>query len=143
MCNEDEVVEMVKAMTAELFREQRELVERLNAMHERIEAESQPVSKVRRKVEWMEEKERSVEQLNTMIASLQGVLEADVATGEMAAAADKTDTFAPASPKRPFRRGERRHGGLAKLLRQTFPNKILRMSTSMRAWSVSRSTDPS
>ena len=51
-------------MTEELFREKKELVQRLNAMQERIAAEIEPVAKVRRKVEWMEEKERCVELLN-------------------------------------------------------------------------------
>jgi hypothetical protein len=62
MCNTDEV-RRVKETTAELFREQRALVERLNAMNERIEAENHPVRKVLRKVKWMEEKDRSVELL--------------------------------------------------------------------------------
>jgi hypothetical protein len=57
-------MEMVKVMTEELFREKKELVQRLNAMQERIAAEIEPVAKVRRKVEWMEEKERCVELLN-------------------------------------------------------------------------------
>ncbi|KAJ1492068.1 hypothetical protein T484DRAFT_1772594 [Baffinella frigidus] len=64
----DECVEGVKEMTAELFREQRELVARLNDMQQRIEAEAHPVRKVLRKVEWMEEKERSVERLNKAAA---------------------------------------------------------------------------
>jgi hypothetical protein len=60
MCNTDECVEMVKGVTVELFREQREFVERLNAMHRRIEAEKDAVGRVRLKIEWMEEKERCV-----------------------------------------------------------------------------------
>jgi len=55
---------MVKGVTAELFREQRELVERLNAMHRRIEAEKDAIERVRRKIEWMEEKERCVEMMS-------------------------------------------------------------------------------
>ncbi|KAJ1473074.1 hypothetical protein T484DRAFT_1913647 [Baffinella frigidus] len=103
MCITDECVEMVKEMTAELFREQRELVARLNTLHERIEAERQPVSKVLRKVEWMEEKERSVEQLNKAVASLQGALEADAAIEEMAAAAiNKRALASTPSPPRAF-----------------------------------------
>ncbi|KAJ1467759.1 hypothetical protein T484DRAFT_1857721 [Baffinella frigidus] len=88
MCNTDEV-RRVKETTAELFREQRALVERLNAMNERIEAENHPARKVLRKVKWMEEKDRSVELLGKIVASLQGVLEVDAASasGEMAAAA--------------------------------------------------------
>jgi len=68
MRDTDECVEMVKELTAELFREQRELVERLNTLHRGIEDENHPVLKVRRKVEWMEEKERSIEQLNKVPA---------------------------------------------------------------------------
>jgi hypothetical protein len=59
----DGCVGMVKDMTAELFREQRELVERLNVMQRGIEKERKLVSKVLRKVEWMAEKERAVKQL--------------------------------------------------------------------------------
>ncbi|KAJ1477684.1 hypothetical protein T484DRAFT_1962746 [Baffinella frigidus] len=93
MCNTDACVGMVKEMTAELFREQRELVARLNAMQQQIEAENDPVGKVLRKLEWMEEKERSVEVLNKIVASLQEALEADVAIGEMAAAASNDASF--------------------------------------------------
>ncbi|KAJ1492067.1 hypothetical protein T484DRAFT_1772593 [Baffinella frigidus] len=99
----DECVEGVKEMTAELFREQRELVARLNDMQQRIEAETHPVRKVLRKVEWMEEKERSVERLNKAVASLQGALEADATSEEMAAAAINEGALASApSPPRAF-----------------------------------------
>ncbi|KAJ1467760.1 hypothetical protein T484DRAFT_2027355 [Baffinella frigidus] len=94
MCNTDEV-RRVKETTAELFREQRALVERLNAMNERIEAENHPVRKVLRKVKWMEEKDRSVELLGKIVVSLQGVLEADAASDEMEA--DAIDEGALAS----------------------------------------------
>ncbi|KAJ1487606.1 hypothetical protein T484DRAFT_1744954 [Baffinella frigidus] len=65
---------MVRGVTAGLFREKRELVELLNAMNQRVQAEEHPANKVLRKVassggersvellnkiaEWMEEKER-------------------------------------------------------------------------------------
>ncbi|KAJ1492069.1 hypothetical protein T484DRAFT_1881664 [Baffinella frigidus] len=101
MCKMDECVEGVKEMTAELFREQRELVARLNDMQQRIEAEAHPVRKVLRKVEWMEEKERSVERLNKAVASLQGALEVDAASEEMAAAAINEGALASA-PSRPW-----------------------------------------
>jgi len=64
MCNTDECVEMVKRMTAELFREQRELVGRLNAMHRQIEKDKHLASKVLRKIEWLEERDRAVKRLN-------------------------------------------------------------------------------
>jgi hypothetical protein len=69
MCNTDECVDTMKEVTAELFREQRELVERLNAMQDCITAEQHPVRKVLLKVQWMEEKERSVELLNKVQSS--------------------------------------------------------------------------
>ncbi|KAJ1477483.1 hypothetical protein T484DRAFT_1821190 [Baffinella frigidus] len=78
-----ECVGMVKGMTAELFREQWELVARLNAMQERIEEDPSLISKTLRKIEWMEEKQRSVARLNKAVASLRCALEADVASGEM------------------------------------------------------------
>ena len=64
MCITDECVETMKETTEELFHEQRELIERLNAIQDRIQAESHPVRKVLLKVQWMEEKERSVGLLN-------------------------------------------------------------------------------
>ena len=60
----DECVEMVKEMTAELFHEHRELVERLNRMQKEIEEEHDAVTKVRRKVEWAAERDRAVELMN-------------------------------------------------------------------------------
>ena len=63
MC-QDEGVETVKMLMAELCLEKDGLVARLNAMHERIEEEDNLVTKVLLKVQWMEEKERSVELLN-------------------------------------------------------------------------------
>ena len=64
MRNTDKCVEMVKGMTAELFREQRELVQRLNAMQKEIEVEKDAVRKVRRKIEWLAERDRAVDLLN-------------------------------------------------------------------------------
>ncbi|KAJ1470460.1 hypothetical protein T484DRAFT_1753869 [Baffinella frigidus] len=64
MSHSDECVGMVKHMTAELFREQRELVQRLNAMHAGIEEDEK-----------------------LMVESLQGALEAD-ASGGMVATSD-------------------------------------------------------
>ncbi|KAJ1473332.1 hypothetical protein T484DRAFT_1913217 [Baffinella frigidus] len=83
MRDTDDCMEMVRHMTAELFREKRELVERLNAMQVGIEEDNQLESKVLRKVEWMSEKERSVKQLKQMVTSLQEAIEADAASGEI------------------------------------------------------------
>ena len=126
----DGCMKTMKETTAELFHAQRELIKRLNAIQDRIQAESHPVRKVLLKVQWMEEKERSVELLNKVqlsphsfppasrvhaaapavgaydqqltwltsaqiVASLQGVLEEDAASGETAAANNK-DSFASA-----------------------------------------------
>jgi len=92
MCGQDKCVEMVKEMTAELFREQRELVRRLNAMQERISLDQCLVSKTRRKIEWMEEKERTVGRLKKIVASLHDALEADAGRAEAdAAAASNSD----------------------------------------------------
>ena len=77
MCPEHNCVETVKEMMTEVVREKNELVERLNAMHRRIAAEEDPVTKVRRKVEWAAEKERSVEALDKIVASLQRALQED------------------------------------------------------------------
>ncbi|KAJ1478801.1 hypothetical protein T484DRAFT_1749448 [Baffinella frigidus] len=83
MCQQ-ESVETVKELMAHLWREKNGLVQRLNAINERIESESKLVAKVRLKAEWMEEKERSVELLNKMTAAPQGVLdEADDLVGEL------------------------------------------------------------
>jgi hypothetical protein len=67
MSNSAECVELVKKMTAELFREQRELVERLNAMHAGIEQENHLASKALRKVQWIEERDRTVRHLNKVL----------------------------------------------------------------------------
>jgi len=75
MSPQNECVQTVKEMMAEVTHEKHQLVERLNAMHQRIAAEEDPVTKVRRKVEWVAEKERSVEALNKIVASLQRALE--------------------------------------------------------------------
>ena len=80
----------VKEMTAEVMRETNALVGRLNAMHQGIVEEEDPVTKVRRKVEWTAEKERSVEALNRIVASLQRVLEKQDGMTEMAPAARST-----------------------------------------------------
>ena len=70
-------------MVAEVEREKAELVERLNAMNEQIAAEVDPVTKVLRKVEWMEEKERSVAALNKIVASLHRVLEGSLEADDL------------------------------------------------------------
>jgi len=77
MPTQRECVETVKEMMAEVMSEKNELVGRLNAIHQRIAEEEDPVTKVRRKVEWAAEKERSVEALNKIVASLQRALEED------------------------------------------------------------------
>jgi hypothetical protein len=71
---QNECVATVKEVMAEVMREKNALVGRLNAMHQRIAEEKDPVTKVRRKVEWAAEKERSVEALNEIVASLQSAL---------------------------------------------------------------------
>ncbi|KAJ1479793.1 hypothetical protein T484DRAFT_1958003 [Baffinella frigidus] len=86
MSCQHEYVNTVKEMMAEVMREKKELVERLNEMHQGIEEEEDLLTKVLRKVEWMEEKERSVEALNRIVASLQDVLEEEDMNGEMAPA---------------------------------------------------------
>jgi uncharacterized protein YeeX (DUF496 family) len=65
-----ECIDTVKEMTAEVMREKNALVRRLNTMNQKIAEEEDPVTKVRRKVEWTAEKERSVEALNKIVASL-------------------------------------------------------------------------
>jgi len=72
---QSECVETVKEMTAEVMCEKNALVGRLNAMHQQIAEEKDPVTKVRRKVEWTVEKERCVESLNKIVASLRRALE--------------------------------------------------------------------
>jgi hypothetical protein len=62
MC-QPECVATVKELMAELCVEKNGLVERLNAIQERIEGEEHLLTKVHLKVEWMEEKRRSVEPL--------------------------------------------------------------------------------
>jgi hypothetical protein len=79
-------VSTVKEMTAEVMREKNALVGRLNAMHQRIAEEEDPVTKVRRKVEWAAEKDRSVEALNTIVASLRCALDEEEGMAEMAPA---------------------------------------------------------
>ena len=74
MC-QDEGVETVKALMAELRLEKDRLVERLNTMHERIEEENNLVTKVLLKVEWMEEKERSLELLNKVHSLSQSLVQ--------------------------------------------------------------------
>jgi hypothetical protein len=108
MC-QPECVATVKELMAELCRAKDGLVERLNAINDQIEEETDPSSKELLKVEWMAQKERSVEPLQKVtpfppffppssihehpdghqlthspiseqiVASLQGVLEADEA----------------------------------------------------------------
>lgn len=63
VCDTDECVGMVRGVTAGLFREKRELVELLNAMNQRVQAEEHPANKVLRKVA-SSGGERSVELLN-------------------------------------------------------------------------------
>ena len=70
-----ECIDTVKEMTAEVVREKNALVRRLNALQQKIAEEEDPVTKVRRKVEWTAEKERSVEALNKIVASLRRALE--------------------------------------------------------------------
>ena len=66
MC-QPECVATVKQLMAELCREKNGLVERLNAMHERIEEEEHLLTKVLLKLEWMAEKQRSVEPLKKVL----------------------------------------------------------------------------
>jgi hypothetical protein len=75
MSPQNECMETVKQVMEEVMREKDALVGRLNAMHQRIAEEEDPVTKVRRKVEWTAEKERSVEALNEIVASLQRALD--------------------------------------------------------------------
>ncbi|KAJ1478077.1 hypothetical protein T484DRAFT_1749738 [Baffinella frigidus] len=73
-----ESLETVKGMLAEVTFEKAELVERLNAMNQRIEEETSLPRKVVLQGQWMREKERSLYLLNKMVASLQGLLEGDL-----------------------------------------------------------------
>jgi len=59
MCQPGSVA-TVKQLMEELCREKDGLVQRLNAIQERIEGEEHLLSKVLLKVEWMAEKQRSV-----------------------------------------------------------------------------------
>ena len=89
---QNECVATVKEVMAEVMREKNALVGRLNAMHQRIAEEEDPVTKVRRKVEWAAEKERSVEALNEIVASLQSALaEEDSSTHGSIASRDDSD----------------------------------------------------
>ena len=83
MSPQHKCVETVKEMTAEVIREKNALVGRLNAMHQRIAEEEDPVTKMRRKVEWAAEKDRSVEALNKIVASLQSALDEEDGMAEM------------------------------------------------------------
>ncbi|KAJ1473628.1 hypothetical protein T484DRAFT_1972526 [Baffinella frigidus] len=85
----NECVETVKKVMAKVMHEKDALVARLNAMNKRIEEEKDLVAKVRLKVEWAEEKERSVKAMNTIVASLQRALAEDD-MGETAPAARST-----------------------------------------------------
>ena len=66
--SQDDSVETIKGLMAELLREKNGLVERLNAMQVRIEEEDDLVAKVLLKVEWMAEKERHVDLLNEVLS---------------------------------------------------------------------------
>jgi hypothetical protein len=77
MSHPNECVETIKEVMAEVMREKNALVGRLNAMHQRIVEEEDPVTKVRRKVEWASTRDRSVEALNEIVASLRRALEED------------------------------------------------------------------
>ena len=81
MSPQNECVETVKEVMEEVVREKNALVKRLNAMHQRIAEEEDPVTKVRRKIEWASTRDRSVDALNSIVASLQRVLkEEDIST---------------------------------------------------------------
>jgi len=67
MC-QDESVELVKELMAELRRHQSELVERLNEIQQRIEGEKDGHRKFLLRVEWMEEKQHSVVLLNKVLS---------------------------------------------------------------------------
>ncbi|KAJ1468044.1 hypothetical protein T484DRAFT_1856729, partial [Baffinella frigidus] len=61
---QDESVGEVKEMLAELVREKQLLVERLNDLQSHIALDQNLLSRVMRKAEWMEEKDRTVERLS-------------------------------------------------------------------------------
>ena len=90
MSPQSECVETIKEIMAEVVHEKNALVGRLNAMHQEIAKEEDPVTKMRRKVEWATEKERSVEALNRIVASLQRVLKKQDGMADMAPAARST-----------------------------------------------------
>jgi len=96
MSHQNECVATVKEMMAEVMREKNALVGRLNAMHQEIAKEEDPVTKVRRKVEWAAEKERSIEALNKIVASLQHALdEEDISTHGSTAFSDLVSEIRP------------------------------------------------
>ena len=92
-----ECIDTVKEMTAEVMREKNALVRRLNAMHQQITEEKDPVTKVRRKVEWAAEKERSLEALNQIVASLRLALEEEDKTTHGSTASPPSSTTSAAS----------------------------------------------
>jgi len=75
MSLQSECVETAQEMVEEVMLEKKELVEHLNAMHQRIEGEKDLAVKALLKVECMDEKYRSIEALSKVVASLQRVLE--------------------------------------------------------------------
>ena len=75
MSLQSECVETAQEMVEEVMLEKNELVEHLNAMHQRIEGEKDLAVKALLKVECMDEKYRSIEALSKVVASLQRVLE--------------------------------------------------------------------
>jgi hypothetical protein len=75
MSPQSECVDTAKEMVKEVMLEKEELVEHLNAMHQRIEEEKDLVVKALLKVECTDEKHRSIDALSKVVASLQRVLE--------------------------------------------------------------------
>jgi hypothetical protein len=67
-------VATVKELMVDVMRERNALVGRLNAMQNLIEEEEDPLTKVRRKVAWMADRDHSVEALSKIVASLQRAL---------------------------------------------------------------------
>jgi len=103
MSPQNEFVEKVKEMMAEVTSGKNELVERLDAMHQQIAAEEDPVTKVRRKVEWAAEKERSLESSNKIVESLQCALEEeDRSTTGSTASIWSTSSVAASHPDEAF-----------------------------------------
>ncbi|KAJ1487017.1 hypothetical protein T484DRAFT_1942316 [Baffinella frigidus] len=96
-----ERMDMVKQVLAEATREKTELVQRLNLINKLIEEEEDLTTKVRLKVEWMEEKDRSVELLNKMVSSLQGLLQED-GSAASPTVSDTEDPSAAAPPPHPW-----------------------------------------